>query len=238
MKHQYFGDISDYKKYSLLNDISDNGKLQIAVAWLLTSNDYRNDGNINKYLLNSDKWRPFEPGIFDFLHHAVVVRKTKNLRLVEEQNIVPNAKYFWEELKDNLKERNKYFKKLKEFSNDSDIVFLDPDNGIATRSIIKGRKNSSKYVFWDEILSLWNENHSLLIYQHFPRVNRVEYIRNKIDEIYEHLRNQETYAIKTTHMVYFLIPQKKHSLHFKQIKREIESKWNGIITVEKLVHDI
>jgi hypothetical protein len=234
MKHQYFGDVSDYKKYSVLRAISDNGQLRTMVAWLLTPNDQRNDGNVNKYLNNPSEWRQFEPDIFDFLYEAVVVNQTKDLHLVEEKEIVPGTSYFWDILADNLVERKKYFEKLKEASKEHEIVFLDPDNGIATGSITKGRKNSSKYAFWDEISDLWNQEHSLLIYQHFPRVNRMEYIKRKVDEINDRLSNNETYAIRTTHMVYFLIPQEGHSLHFEGLKEKIEGKWGeGRIGVER-----
>ncbi len=235
MKHQYFGDVSDYKKYSVLRAISDNGQLRTMVAWLLTPNDQRNDGNVNKYLNSPNEWRQFEPDIFDFLYEAVVVNQTKDLHLVEEKGIVPGTSYFWDILADNLAERQKYFERLQEASKDHEIVFLDPDNGIAPGSLTKGRKNSSKYVFWDEISDLWNQEHSLLIYQHFPRVNRMEYIKRKVGEINDRLSNNETYAIRTTHMVYFLIPQEGHSLHFEGLKEKIEGRWGeGRIGVERV----
>ena len=232
MKHQYFGDISDYKKYSILRRISDNGKLRTMVAWMLTPNDQRNEGNINKYLDDPDLWRQFEPDIFDSLRKAVVVNKTKDLRIVERKKLVSGAGYFWDTLSDNLIDRKRYFKKLQETAKDYEVVFLDPDNGIATRSMTKGRKNSSKYVFWDEISDLWNQGHSILIYQHFPRVNRMEYIKRKVEEINNQLQNSETYAIRTTYMVYFLIPREKHSLHFKDLKEKIEGRWGENIGVE------
>ena len=234
MKHQYFGDISDYKKYSVLRAITDNSQLRAMVAWMLTPDDEKNEGNINKYLHDPDQWKQFEPDIFDFLYEAVIVNQTKDLHLVEDKGIVPGTNYFWDILADNLAERQKYFERLQAASKEYEIVFLDPDNGIATNSIIKGRKNSSKYIFWDEITDLWDQEHSLLIYQHFPRVNRMEYIKEKVGEINNRLNNNETYAIRTTYMVYFLVPQEGHSLHFEGLKEKIEGKWGeGRIGVER-----
>jgi len=71
MKHQYFGDVSDYKKYSVLREITNSDHLSLMVCWMLTSADTRNDGNVNKYLQNADEWIKYEPDIFDFLYDSV-----------------------------------------------------------------------------------------------------------------------------------------------------------------------
>ncbi|CAN5283700.1 hypothetical protein BH10PAT1_BH10PAT1_3630 [soil metagenome] len=231
MKHQYFGDISDYKKYSILRSISNNGQLKTMVCWMLTANDERNDGNVNKYLNKPEEWRSFEPDIFDFLHEAVLVRKTKDLNLVEQKGIILKTNYFWEILTDNLYGRQKYFANLHEASKDCDVVFLDPDNGIATESIKKGRKNSSKYVFWDEVKNFWKEGFSLLVYQHFPRVNRMQYINKIYKQTQVNLGKCEVYAIKTNFMVYFLIVQKQHKFYFVNLKKDIEARWKDEIEI-------
>jgi hypothetical protein len=62
----------------------------------------------------------------------------------------------------------------------------------------------------------------------------MEYIKAKVDEINRKLDNNETYAIRTTYMVYFLVPQEGHSLHFEGLKEKIEGKWGeGRIGVER-----
>ena len=234
MKHQYFGDLSDYKKYSVLRALAHDGQLRTMVAWMLTPNDEGNEGNVNQYLRKPDEWRQFEPDVFDFLHESVVVNETKDLRLVENNDIVPGTDYFWNILADNRDERQAYFKELHREARDHDIVFLDPDTGIATNSIVKGRKGSSKYIFWDEMEDLWDRDHSLLVYQHFPRVNRIAYINDKIDEIRSNLDFHQTYAIRTTYMVYFLILQEGHAPHLEGLKDSIEGKWGSDrIMVEK-----
>src|SRR5689334_17138573 len=44
MKHQYFGDVNDYRKYGLLRSIQKEAGLRVAVCWMLTPNDGRSDG--------------------------------------------------------------------------------------------------------------------------------------------------------------------------------------------------
>ena len=85
----------------------------------------------------------------------------------------------------------------------------------------------------DEISDLWNQDHSLLVYQHFPRVNRMEYIQKKVREIKDALGNAEAYAIRTTYMVYFLIPKEGHAENFRDLKQRIEGRWGGEIGVER-----
>lgn len=39
MKHQYIGDINDYRKYALLRTLSADGVNRIGVCWMLTPDD-------------------------------------------------------------------------------------------------------------------------------------------------------------------------------------------------------
>lgn len=45
MKGQYFGDINDYRKYGLLRALQSSGEGSLLVAWMLTPDDGRPDGN-------------------------------------------------------------------------------------------------------------------------------------------------------------------------------------------------
>lgn len=56
MKNQYFGDINDYRKYSLLRAIIRAGGFRIMAAWMLTPDDASTDGKFVSYLENPDKW--------------------------------------------------------------------------------------------------------------------------------------------------------------------------------------
>jgi len=39
VKHQYFGDVNDYRKYGLLRALQTPGTLSLAVGWMLSSDD-------------------------------------------------------------------------------------------------------------------------------------------------------------------------------------------------------
>jgi hypothetical protein len=55
----------------------------------------------------------------------------------------------------------------REFSG-RDLVFFDPDNGIEVLSKPCGGRDSSKYVYWDELQETYRSGQSVLVYQIFP----------------------------------------------------------------------
>ena len=70
MKNQYFGDVNDYSKYGLLRCFADSG-LNIGVCWMLTPDDSRSDGRKIRYLSDPEKWKGFDPTLFDYLADAI-----------------------------------------------------------------------------------------------------------------------------------------------------------------------
>lgn len=70
MKHQYVGDINDYRKYVLLRALSAGGANRIGECWMLTPDDGGTDGNKLGFLQQPDRFRHFDPELFDILAHA------------------------------------------------------------------------------------------------------------------------------------------------------------------------
>ena len=80
MKNQYFGDENDYKKYGLLNTLIGSGDLPTAVCWMLTPDDSGPDGRFTDYLSQRDKWRRYDPLLYDHLRTAVVTLERRDVR--------------------------------------------------------------------------------------------------------------------------------------------------------------
>ncbi|MDO8501594.1 MAG: hypothetical protein Q7S20_07100 [Gemmatimonadaceae bacterium] len=55
MKHQYFGDVNDYRKYGLLRILQQASGLRLGVCWMLTPDDTRTDGKFVAYLGDSKR---------------------------------------------------------------------------------------------------------------------------------------------------------------------------------------
>jgi hypothetical protein len=50
VKHQYFGDINDYRKYGLLRTLCRGLDLDLLIAWMLTPGEDTTDGRFTSYL--------------------------------------------------------------------------------------------------------------------------------------------------------------------------------------------
>ena len=142
MKNQYFGDINDYKKYGILRTLSSGGKIKIDVCRMLTEDNDNNEGKFIDYLTKPDKFRKYDPELFDSLSYSVKEIKQRKVTLASELNLIENALYYDKFLTDYVSEREKYFSDFKEYSRDCDLLFFDPDNGIEVGSKPYGMKIS------------------------------------------------------------------------------------------------
>jgi hypothetical protein len=111
-----------------------------------------------------------------------------------------------------------------------DLVFFDPDNGIEVKLRV-GRKGSSKYLYWDEIGRFWKAGHSLLIYQHFPRLPRGLFIEAKGGELIHKTGALEVISFRTSHVVFFLLPQEERGVFFRARSEEVAGDWGRQIQV-------
>ena len=66
MKDQYVGDINDYRKHALLRALQQGG-LNVGVCWMLAPPDECTDGRKLGYLTQPDRFRGYDPSLFDIL---------------------------------------------------------------------------------------------------------------------------------------------------------------------------
>jgi hypothetical protein len=231
MKNQYFGDINDYRKYGLLRLLTGGGSIRTAVCWMLTGSDRRTDGSRVAYLESPERWRRYDPKLFDMLQESLHHHRVRDVRLVGERNFIPGATYFSKIIPDDLTGRGNYFTGLFNIVRENDLVFFDPDNGIEVASTKRGRKESSKYIYWDEIISTYRAGYSVLIYQHFPRVAREEFIDAKRKEFRKRLGNVDLIFFATSGVLFILAMQRRHRRVFKRQAKRVATLWDGQIRV-------
>jgi hypothetical protein len=231
MKNQYFGDVNDYQKYGLLRLLANNGQNKIGVCWMLTADDDRTDGKFISYLDKPQIWRQYDPPLFDLLNKWVASNGSRNVDLAQSTNILPGAKFHNELLTDFLDHRTGYFRRMQESLADCDLIFYDPDNGIEVKSTAKGRRNSAKYAYWDEIGGTFQSGQSLLLYQHFRREERKSFIHLLVAEFQTRLKPFKIYWLRTSQVVYFLCVQEKHADAFAARVAVVAEQWGGRIQV-------
>jgi hypothetical protein len=172
MKEQYVGDINDYRKYALLRHFAIEGGLRVGVCWMLTPPD---TGNLRNYLLEPKRWRDYDQDLFDQLTRILRRELPSRLRAIESAGIIPHAEFFNAILTDRT-DRGEYFAAALSQFQQTDLIFFDPDNGIAPNQVPKTPRGSSKFIYLSEITAAYADGHSVLIYQHFPRVPRDQFI--------------------------------------------------------------
>jgi hypothetical protein len=231
MKNQYFGDINDYRKYGLLRLLAGGGSISTAVCWMLTGSDERTDGSRVAYLESPEQWRRYDPSLFDMLRELLHHRRIRDVRFVGERNFIPGATYFPKTISDDDGQRSNYFAGFFGTITGSDLIFFDPDNGIEVRSTKRGRKGSSKYIYWDEIIKTYRAGYSVLIYQHFPRVVREAFINARREEFCKRLGNVRLIFFVTSGVLFILAGQRRHRAVLKRQAKLVAERWEGQIRV-------
>lgn len=228
MKNQYFGDVNDYLKYGILRAIA-NSKLKICLCWMLTKDENRNDGEKIKYLQESDKWRKYDHALFDVMKWSIE-KKKRSIDVADKKHLIPDATYHPTLLTDDRDEREQYFKELTDVSAASDLIFFDADNGMEVKSVKKGNKNSSKYLYWDEV-ERYADTHSILVFQYFPRTNREEFVEKTIQRLMAVSYSTSVSAWITSHVGFFLVGHPLHEQRLKEACRTGMKNWYPQISI-------
>jgi len=233
LKNRYFGDVHDYVKYSLLRHLGEIDGTTTAVCWMLTEDDGERGGQRTRYLLEPERWGSFEPPIFDFLRDQVLVRETRNVKAIEKSDILPNCRFYSRILTDDSAQRQRYFDRFLEFARGAGFVFFDPDNGVEIGSVRYGRKNSSKYIYWNEIGLAIRANHALLIYQHLPWQPRGPFVNRLAHRLLRFCRGSSVFSIRTGHVAFFVVPPRRGIGRFRANILDFGRTWEGMLTVSE-----
>jgi hypothetical protein len=230
MKNQYFGDVNDYRKYGLIRLLVDGGKIKTGVCWMLTPDDTRADGKFTEYLADPKKYKDFDPDLYEFLSQCISSNARNVLEVVKSDKF-PSTVFYNPILKDDAVQREQYFSNMYNLFQDVDLIFFDPDNGLEVKSKLLGQKDSSKYLYWSEVVKCYKAGHSILIYQHFIREDRNKFISRILENISTKTGSKNTISFRTSNVVFFLICQDKHNQYFLSMSKIILGKWAGQIQV-------
>ena len=233
MKNQYFGDIYDYIKYGILRQLTSCAKISTAVCWMLTPNDERRDGHRVNYLGDPDRWRRYDPAVFDCLHSAVLELGERNISVLEDSGLLPNATFYSHLLTDGPDERRRYFDGFLRFSRGRQLLFFDPDNGLEVKSVKYGRKGASRYLFLREVTQSFSAGHSLLVYQHMPPKPREPLIREWASGLIRQTGSESVYVFCTPRVAFLLVPQADLVDQFAEIAARVQANWGNLLNTRR-----
>lgn len=223
MKDQYFGDVNDYRKYGLLRLLAAPG-LRLGVCWMLTE-PWGTEGKLLSYLHKPDGYRRRDPELFDWLKRVVADEKDRRTARIEESSLFRSASFQSEILMDDRSDRKDYFSECARRFASCDLVFFGLDNGLEINSVPCGRRNSSKFLYWDEVCMTFAAGASVMVYQHFPFEKRAAYIARRADELRERTQASAVFSFRTPHVLFLLASQERHVGTFRTRLPAIESAW-------------
>lgn len=128
------------------------------------------------------RFRAHDPELFDWLRVAICHDHYHRIAGIELSPLLGDAVFQSRMLTDSTAERDAYFAECRDLFGDRDLFFFDSDNGME-RSIPVGRRESSKYVYWNEIVATFQSGASILLYQQYPREKRASFTTKLLDEL-------------------------------------------------------
>lgn len=226
MKHQYVGDINDYRKYALLRALSADGMNRIGVCWMLTPSNGGTHGNNRRYLEEpKQRYRHFDPPLFEALK-PTLDSSNRNVGYIENTNILANTTFHSDDLPQAVGERATYMAECRAKFADTDLVFFDPDNGIEAPKAKLGRKTALKYVFLDELADFHGDGKSVLVYQQFPiKQHRKPFVVGTLERLRIMAPDAATWAFTTSFVVFFLLIHPESSARLAIATKEACGCW-------------
>ena len=227
MKHQYFGDVNDYRKYGLLRLLAVEGGFKLGITWMLTPADGRPDGGKIDYLAQPGRWRVHDPDLFDHLASTLQGGGERHVGALEGSNLIPGARYHSDILEDGVAARAAYMKAMVERFEGLDTVFFDPDNGLEVKSCPPGRKGSSKFLACREAAATFAAGASLVVFQHYCRVERGAYVRQQVQRLADSTGAKDILTISTAHVLFLLVLHPDHALAAQRALEALDMRWPG-----------
>ena len=89
MQNRYVADIGDYVKLAILRALAPGRRLGV-VWWLFPNENHNADGGHRDYLKQRDRWKHFDPVLFEALSN-IEDEKKLDVRAIEECAVLPNA---------------------------------------------------------------------------------------------------------------------------------------------------
>lgn len=203
MQNRYAGDIGDFGKFHLLrtlfNNQNNSQKFTLKQIWYLYPDESHNSDGM--YINYFEKVKNSDIELEESFKK--LVSKKRSVKSLEKANLISNCTYFSKYItkdgKDCLIYRKKWFYEAIDFSKESDFIFVDPDNGMATKVDKKNKEieilgfdsfskksKAGKYIFFDEIKNLALNTKCLVIYHHLNRLfshnEQVNILKNKLEK--------------------------------------------------------
>ena len=248
MQNRYAGDVADFGKYGLLRCLSGQTQpdgidlLPVGVVWYMHPDECGNrDGKRISYLddteTNKRDYRECDPGLWDLLYQLVIKGGARCVHCVQKSPVLPQGTQFydamlqyWPMMDKPLREtlRKRWLRDAIQAVEGSELVMLDPDNGITEEGKMYWA-NGPKHVYPSDIRKFWDLNKSLIIYHHLGRggaaddqiISVARTVQNTVGAAPISLRFH-----RGSPRVFLVVPQRHHREQIEQrVERFLDEEW-------------
>jgi hypothetical protein len=235
MQNRYVGDIGDYLKLGILRALSAGHRLGVA-WWLYPDENHNGDGRHIGYLSQPDRWRHFDPNLFDSLRQ-IVASGQRNVRALQAPDILPGAVFAADliptggPIMQRRQARHKWFQAVRQTAQEADLLFVDPDNGLEPAGYSHGSAKAGKSILLTELRELAKPGRCLIVYHHHTR--RAGGHHAEIEHWADRLRKSGFATVDALRAkpysprVFFLLDA---PADVRQQAEQIEGNWQGLIT--------
>ena len=183
MQHRYVADVGDFGKYGLLRALSaqSSEKVRLGVVWHLVLEEEldKRDGRHTGYLRNRSNYESCNPDLYARLQ-KILDGGTRSLTAIEQSHVLPESTIFFNEPlsfhglpKDRrLAERDSWLERAVSTMTECNLVFLDPDNGLASSQERLIDLNGPKFACISDIQRYLQRNQSVVLYHHLNRLSK------------------------------------------------------------------
>lgn len=256
MQDKYVGDIGDFGKYALLKHMRKEMDLSLGIVWYLVNPDHTdgghqiNDGKHISYLGINKKpdmeLRDRDPDLFDRLH-SIVDEKRRKVESVKTDGILgTNVTFFARPISTSIlskKSRAAWLAAAMKAVEEKDIIFLDPDNGLASDAKDGKAKLDAKYVFRTELKEFWGHGKRVIVLYHHPNrkgkgVDHDAQISKLAEELKNNLDGSRVLPLRYrrgTSRAYFVIVPENEAEQWRRSLQEFAAPWPNIKSKGKSV---
>ena len=252
MQNRYVGDLGDFGKFGLLralcanSEVGNRSPLSLGVVWYLVPDEGHNsDGKFIQFLepsaQNQQHFRFCDPALYDALRD-IVTSGARNVTSVRNRGVLPLETLYYDiplsfdqvhgprnQVRNLRTEfRRGWLQDALHSTAGSDLVFLDPDNGLEVK-VGTHEPHGPKYAFFDELLPFSEREQSLVVYHHIGRRgSAVDQIRSRFAQIKERLE-RTSFALlyhRGSARAFFLIPAQRHAdVLASKVDEFLDSPW-------------
>lgn len=249
MQDRYAGDIGDFGKYGLLRWLCRSDEhgaaFRLGVFWYLFDGKDAaapNDGKHTEYLCKPNPKEKrlciCDPELFQVM--GEIVYGERSVAAVEKKGVLtPSTLFFskglnfnWTPQRERDAVRRKWLDDGLQAVKATDLVFVDPDNGLEVPKTKPLSNKGPKFAYYDDIRPCWERGQSLVIYQHIDRTSCAEkQIAQRCAALHRELPGAMLVPLRfrrRSSRVYFVVSQPEHVDRMEaRIRTFLESPWGA-----------